>query len=122
MQRKQIIIGVLVVILFGAGGIIGYYAYQGQHFVSTDDARIAADVVAVSPEIAGKVLEWRVKEGDMVQKDDVLGQQDLGAELTSGAMGLVPAVLLIWPALLAGFGNFAHHRREAREERSQRHV
>jgi multidrug efflux pump subunit AcrA (membrane-fusion protein) len=36
----------------------------------------------VSPEIVGKLLEWRVKEGDMVAKDDVLGRQDLGAALT----------------------------------------
>jgi multidrug resistance efflux pump len=54
--------------------------------VATDDARIASNVVAVSPEILGKVVEWRVKEGDSVQKDDILGRQDLGAALTSGAM------------------------------------
>jgi len=86
MQRKQFIIVVLAVILLGAGGIIGYYAYEGQHFVSSDDARIAADVVSVSPEIIGKLLEWRVKEGDMVAKDDVVGRQDLGSALTSGAL------------------------------------
>lgn len=67
-------------------GIVGDYWYQGFRFVSTDDARVAADVVSVSSEIAGKILEWRVKEGDVVQKDDILGQQDLGTALTSGAL------------------------------------
>jgi multidrug resistance efflux pump len=44
------------------------------------------------------VVEWRVKEGDTVQKDEVLGRQDLGAALTSGvinaqAMGSVAGVV-----------------------------
>jgi multidrug resistance efflux pump len=67
-------------------GIVGYYWYQGSRYVKTDDARIASNVVSVSPEILGKVLEWRVREGDNVQKDDILGRQDLGAALTSGAL------------------------------------
>jgi len=42
-------------------------------------------------------------------------------ELTSGAMGTVPAVLLMWPALLAGFHYFSHHKDEAHDERSRHH-
>ena len=67
-------------------GIIGYYAYQGWYFIATDDARVDSNVVMVSPEIAGKVIDWRVKEGDTVQRDEVLGRQDLEAALTSGAI------------------------------------
>jgi multidrug resistance efflux pump len=98
MQRKQIIVVALVGIVLGAAGIIGYYAYQGRHFVATDDARVDSNVVTVSPEIAGTLIEWRVKEGDMVQRDEVLGRQDLGAALTSGAinpqaMGAVAGVV-----------------------------
>ena len=70
---------VIAIAVVATVGIVGYYGYQGYRYVSTDDARIASNVVSVSPEIAGKILEWRVKEGDMVQKDDVLGRQDLGA-------------------------------------------
>ena len=86
MSRKTVIILILAVAVAAAVGIIGYYWYQGARFVSTDDARIASNVVAVSPEILGKVVEWRVKEGDTVQKDDILGRQDLGSALTSGAL------------------------------------
>jgi Fe-S-cluster-containing dehydrogenase component len=50
-----------------------------------------------------------------------LGQKEY-PELTSGAMGTVPAVLLIWPALLAGFRHFSHRKQEAHDERSGRHV
>lgn len=86
MSRRTIIIAVIGIAVITVGAIVGFYAIQGARFVSTDDARIAADVVSVSPEIPGKLLEWRVKEGDMVAKDDVLGRQDLGAALTTGAL------------------------------------
>jgi NAD-dependent dihydropyrimidine dehydrogenase PreA subunit len=37
-------------------------------------------------------------------------------ELTSGAMSTVPAVLLMWPALLMGFHYFSHGKDEAHKE------
>jgi multidrug resistance efflux pump len=86
MSRKTVIILVIAIALVALVGIGGYYSYQGYYFVATDDARVAADVVPVSPEIAGKIIDWRVKEGDMVAKDDILGRQDLGAALTSIAL------------------------------------
>ncbi len=86
MSRKTVILLVVAIAVVAAGGIIGYYAYEGYRYVSTDDARVDSNVVAVSPEIVGKVVEWRVKEGDTVQKDEVLGRQDLGAALTSGVI------------------------------------
>jgi len=86
MSRKTVIILVIAIAVVAAGGIVGYYWYQGYRYVSTDDARVDSNVVSISPEIVGKVLEWRVKEGDTVQKDEVLGRQDLGAALTSGAI------------------------------------
>ncbi len=86
MSRKTVIILVIAVAAAVTVGIVGYYWYQGSRYVATDDARIASNVVAVSPEILGKVVEWRVKEGDTVQKDDILGRQDLGSALTSGAL------------------------------------
>lgn len=86
MSRKTVIIIVIAIAIAAGAGIVGYYWYQGSRYVATDDARVASNVVSVSPEILGKVLEWRVKEGDTVQKDDILGRQDLGAALTSGAL------------------------------------
>ena len=43
-------------------------------------------------------------------------------ELTSGAMSTVPAVLLMWPALLMGFHYFSHDKDEARKERSRHDI
>lgn len=109
MSRKTIIVIVLAIAVVAVAGIVGWYWYQGARYVATDDARVAADVISVSPEIVGKLLEWRVKEGDMVAKDDVLGRQDLGSALTSGAlnpqtMGSVAGVVAEKAVLKAPIG------------------
>jgi multidrug resistance efflux pump len=84
--KKKIIVAILAAAALAGAGIVGYFQYEGAHFVNTDDARVAADVISVTPEIAGKVIEWRIREGDMVTANQVLGRQDLGAALTSGAI------------------------------------
>ena len=86
MQKKKVILAILGAAAVVVLAIVSYYAYQGGHYVKTDDARVASNVVAITPEIPGKILEWRVKEGDQVQAGDILGRQDLGSALTSGAL------------------------------------
>ncbi|WP_406677208.1 HlyD family secretion protein [Moorella sp. ACPs] len=86
MSRKLVVILVLVLALAGAGAIAFYYYYESLNYASTDDARVAADTVTVSPEIAGKLLEWRIQEGDEVKAGQVLGRQDLESTLTSSAV------------------------------------
>jgi len=66
--------------------IVGWYWYEGAHYVTTDDSRIAANLVPISPEIPGKVIEWDVQEGDRVNAGDVLGRQDLGTLLNTGTI------------------------------------
>ena len=51
----------------------------------------------------------------------MLSDQDY-PELTAGAMGTVPAIMLMWPALLAGFHYLSHGKDEHHEERSRHHV
>ncbi len=84
LPRRTVIAIVIAVALLGVLGIVGYYWYEGAHYVSTEDARVAADTVTVTPEISGKLLEWQVREGDTVKAGDVIGQQDLGSALTYG--------------------------------------
>lgn len=86
VSRKSIIIIALAIIVIGGAGIVGYYSYQNAHYVKTDNARVAADVVRVSPEIAGNLLSWNVKEGDYVKAGQILGRQDLQAALSSSAL------------------------------------
>jgi multidrug resistance efflux pump len=86
MSRKNIILIVIAVVVIAVAAIAGWYWYQGARYVATNDARVSADLVSISPEIVGKIIEWRVKEGDTVAKDEVLGRQDLESALTSGAL------------------------------------
>ncbi len=106
MPKKNVIIAVLAVAVVGVALIVAYYGYEGWRFAKTDDARIASNVVAVIPEIPGKLIEWNVKEGDRVAKGALLGRQDLGSALSSGTvnaqtMGAVAGVFAEKAALKA---------------------
>ena len=85
-SRKSIIFMALGFFVIVVVGIVGYYWVEGIFYVATDDARVAANTVAISPEINGRILEWQVREGDMVQTGDLLGRQDLATLLTSAAV------------------------------------
>lgn len=86
LPRRTVITIAIAAAVIGALGIIGYYWYEGAHYVSTDDARVAADTVTVTPEISGRLIDWRVREGDSVKAGDVLGRQDLSSALLSGML------------------------------------
>jgi len=86
MNKKAILGGVISALVLVILGIVAFYWYEGDHYVTTEDARVAANLVVISPEIGGKIVEWTVKEGDMVRSGDVLGRQDLGTLLNSGAI------------------------------------
>ena len=86
MNTKFILGGVAAALVLVLAAIVGWYWYEGEHFVTTEDARVSANLVTISPEIAGKIVEWNVKEGDMVRAGDALGRQDLGTQLNSGTI------------------------------------
>ncbi|MBM7867849.1 HlyD family efflux transporter periplasmic adaptor subunit [Heliobacterium gestii] len=59
-------------LLLSALGYAGYSYIDSIRYVTTDDARIDADMIKVGPEIAGRVMEIRVKEGDLVQAGETM--------------------------------------------------
>jgi multidrug resistance efflux pump len=76
MKRKVVLIIILVAMVVGGGAIGGMFWYQGQQYVTTEDARLAGDIYKVMPRVTGKVLSMQVNEGDHVLADQILGQQD----------------------------------------------
>ena len=76
-KRKILIVGILLTIVIALGGIVSYYWYENTYYVSTDDARVSADLVSVTPQITGKLLELNVAEGDTVAKNEILARQDM---------------------------------------------
>ncbi|MDW8802864.1 HlyD family efflux transporter periplasmic adaptor subunit [Clostridium sp. A1-XYC3] len=76
-KRKGLIIGILIAIVAALGGIGAYYWYQNTYYVSTEDARVGADLVSVTPQISGKLLELNVQEGETVTKNQILARQEM---------------------------------------------
>ncbi|MDI3535325.1 MAG: hypothetical protein PWQ82_1690 [Thermosediminibacterales bacterium] len=77
-KKKFLIMFLVAAVLIGVG-ITYYYHYQSVNYVTTEDARIEADTVVVTPQIPGKILSWDVKEGDYVKKGEKLGLLDLSS-------------------------------------------
>jgi multidrug resistance efflux pump len=76
MKRKVMLYVILAALVIVGGGIGGYFWYEGQNFISTDDSRLAGDVYKVMPRITGKVTSLQVSEGEHVLADQIIGQQD----------------------------------------------
>lgn len=73
-KRKIIILCITAAMLLTLGVVGFYYWYNNQHFISTEDARVAGDFVQITPEISGKLLEFNVREGDAVVKGQIIGR------------------------------------------------
>lgn len=75
-MKKKIFIAVLVLMILTLAGISIYYWYNNAYYVSTEDARVDADLVKVSPRVSGKIVEINVESGDRVEKGRVLARLD----------------------------------------------
>jgi membrane fusion protein (multidrug efflux system) len=62
--------------LIAAGGAFGVWWWRSSGYVSTDDARIKADIVAVSSELTAKLNSLTKQEGDRVDRQEVLATLD----------------------------------------------
>lgn len=82
MSKRKILSAVLIV-LIGVVAILGYFWYQGENYVSTIDARIDAVMINVTPQSAGKLVDWNGYEGMEVTRDEKLGTVESGTSVTS---------------------------------------
>ena len=89
-RKKRVIIPILLVLTALAVG--GYYWYLNmQDFVSTDDAYIDANSVAISTKILGRIVYLGTDEGDTVKAGQTLvrlDDRDLRAQEASARAGL----------------------------------
>ncbi len=68
-RRILLVSGVLVILALAAGA---YWLFFMRGIVYSDDARIGGDLVDLSPQISGVLSKVLVREGDKVQKGQVL--------------------------------------------------
>lgn len=83
MARKKVA-AVILLMFLALGAIALYYWYQNAHYVATDDARIEGNIVKVSPQVTGKIIELEVEEGQMLHENQVIGRQS-DVTLASGS-------------------------------------
>lgn len=75
-KRRIIMLTLVCILVVVVGGIGGYYIYNNTYFITTEDAKVTGDLVKVSPQINGRLLELNVTEGDRVFQDQILGRQE----------------------------------------------
>jgi len=76
-KRKILIFGILAIMVISMAGVGFYYWYQNTYYVSTEDARVAAEIVRATPQITGKLIQFDVQEGQIVQKGQIIGRQEM---------------------------------------------
>jgi membrane fusion protein (multidrug efflux system) len=66
----------LSALFFAVAGGFGVWWWKSTAYVSTDDARVKAEIVAVSAEMTAKLDSMAKEEGDAVTRDQVLATLD----------------------------------------------
>lgn len=76
MKNKKITVILLSVMVLTLAGVSVYYWYNSTHYVTTEDARVNGDIVQISPQITGRLVEVNVEEGDSVLAGQVMARLD----------------------------------------------
>lgn len=85
---KKAFFVILVIMIFSLAGVTFYYWYNNTYYIRTEDAYIDGEVFKVGPQVAGRLLEVRVREGDMVNAGDILARVDDAALPPGGNIDL----------------------------------
>src|SRR5687768_759989 len=73
-RRRRLLLMLSVPLLLLLGG--GYFWLTSGRYVSTDDAYVQQDLVSISPEVTGLIVEVAVRENQMVRRGDLLFRID----------------------------------------------
>jgi len=83
MKRAIALISGLIVLAIVA--VLGYRYYDtNQHYISTDNALVAGDLVQVSPVDGGRVSSLGVDVGDLIKKGQIVGSVQVSTVSTLG--------------------------------------
>lgn len=75
-RRKRLLLLVAGVFLLAGLGWLAWYLLFGQWYEDTDDAYVGANVVQVTPQVAGTVVAVRADDTEQVKAGDVLVKLD----------------------------------------------
>ena len=71
-KRKRNFAILLVLLVLIAAGCLAWYFLYARYYETTDDAYVNANLVTLTPQIAGTVTQVAVDEGDYVAKGQPL--------------------------------------------------
>ncbi|NLI12426.1 MAG: HlyD family secretion protein [Peptococcaceae bacterium] len=74
-NKKLMMVLILIAGILTILGVTAYYWYMSSHYVRSDDARVDAAMVSVSPQMAGRIAEIYVSEGDTVSQGALIARQ-----------------------------------------------
>ncbi len=76
-KRKVVMINMILLMVICMAGVGIYYWYNSTYFVYTEDAKVDGDLHKINSQISGKLLEFSVEEGNMVDKEQIVGRQEM---------------------------------------------
>jgi multidrug resistance efflux pump len=65
---------ILVIAGLGGGGVTAWYFIDAQNYVSTDNAQIDGDKIAVVAPTSGTVIDWTARQGTRIEENRILGR------------------------------------------------
>lgn len=74
--KRRFVISTSLLLFFILVLLLGTWFWRSMGYVSSDDARVEADVVTISTEVAGRLVALTKEEGDSVLPGDVLARLD----------------------------------------------
>lgn len=85
----KIVLANIIVLIFVVGGaaIAGFYIWERSQYITTDDARVSANLVTVTALMSGKLTAWNVRPGDRVSDNSAIGSEQAVTTGASGAAG-----------------------------------
>ena len=73
-QKNIVLIGILVVALLVGGFFAAKWLAFRLHYVSTQDAHVEGDLIALSPKVPGKIVQLPVEQGEGVRAGQLIAQ------------------------------------------------
>jgi multidrug resistance efflux pump len=74
MKKMIAFMVIFAVIVLGGGAAALYYMNEVEKYVLVDDAKVQGNLMVISAPVSGKITEWKVKEGQNVNKGDVVAR------------------------------------------------
>ena len=93
LPKKHLLVVLVLGVIIGSFFGVHWLHYYLTH-ASTDDASIKGDLIAISPTVQGKILDFPIQEGDQVKKGQLIAQlrkEDYQAEVDVAA-GVVQSI------------------------------